>query len=74
MSFLMPKMPAMPAVPAVQPLPAAPNYEDEDRKKAAAEEAASMRRKRVGRSATILTSPLVDESEAELTKKTLLGG
>ena len=67
-------MPAMPAVPAVQPLPAAPNYEDEDRKKAAAEEAASMRRKRVGRSATILTSPLGDESEAELTKKTLLGG
>ena len=68
MSFLMPRMPAMPAVPA------APNYEDEDIKKAAAEEAASMRRKRVGRSATILTSPLGDESEAELTKKTLLGG
>lgn len=73
MSFLTPKIPAMPPVPPVEPLPAAPDYESEARRKQAAEDAARIRRGRVGRKQTILTSAQGDESEAEIQKKTLLG-
>ena len=74
MSFLTPKIPAMPPVPPVEALPEPPSYEDEERRKAAAAENAMIRRNRVGRKATILTSPLGDESDASVEKKTLLGG
>ena len=74
MSFLTPKIPAMPPVPPVEPLPQSPDYEDEERRKQAAADAAQLRRNRVGRKQTILTSPLGDESEATVEKKTLLGG
>jgi hypothetical protein len=73
MSFLMPKVPAMPPVPPVEPLPTAPDYESADRRKKAAEDAARIRRGRIGRKQTILTSAQGDESEAEVKKKTLLG-
>ena len=64
----------MPPVPPIEPLPAAPSYEDEERRKQAAADAAKLRRNRIGRKQTILTSPLGDESEATVEKKTLLGG
>ena len=73
MSFLTPKIPAMPPVPPVEPLPAAPDYESEARRKQVAEDAAKIRRGRVGRKQTIRTSAQGDESEAEIQKKTLLG-
>lgn len=73
MSFLTPKIPAMPPVPPVEALPESPSYEDEARRKAAAAEEARLRRNRTGRSSTILTSALGDESDATVTKKTLLG-
>lgn len=74
MSFLTPKIPAMPPVPPIEPLPQSPDYEDEERRKQAAADAAKLRRNRVGRKQTILTSPLGDESEATVKKETLLGG
>lgn len=74
MSFLTPKIPAMPPVPPIEPLPQSPDYEDEERRKQAAADAAKLRRNRIGRKQTILTSPLGDESEATVEKKTLLGG
>ena len=73
MSFLTPKIPAMPPLPAVESLPSPPSYEDESRRKKAAEDAASIRRARTGRKQTILPSAQGDESEAEIQKKTLLG-
>ena len=74
MSFLTPKIPAMPPVPPMESLPESPSYEDEERRKQAEADAAKLRRNRIGRKQTILTSPLGDESEASVQKKTLLGG
>ena len=67
--------PKMPSLPPVQPLPPAPSTElsPEEKKKIAAEQA-EIERKRKGRQSTILTGPLGDLTEAELEKKTLLGG
>ena len=66
--------PKMPSLPPVQPLPAAPSTEvsAEEKERIAAEQAA-IERKRKGRQSTILTGPIVDLTEAELEKKTLLG-
>ena len=67
--------PKMPSLPPVQPLPAARSGElsQEEKDRIAAEQAA-LDRKRKGRKSTILTSPLGVEEEAEVGKKTLLGG
>ena len=64
----------MPPLPPVQPLPEPPAAEvsAEEKERIAAEQAA-VERKRRGRKATILTSPLGIEEEAEVQKKTLLG-
>lgn len=67
--------PKMPSLPPVQPLSPAPSGElsQEEKDRIAAEEA-ERERKRKGRKSTILTSPLGVEEEAEVGKKTLLGG
>jgi len=67
--------PKMPTLPPVQPLPTPPTPEvsQEEKDRIAAEQRA-MERKRKGRKSTILTGPLGDTEEAELEKKTLLGG
>tara|TARA_R110000796_G_scaffold175651_1_gene292665 strand:- start:382 stop:615 length:234 start_codon:yes stop_codon:yes gene_type:complete len=77
MSFIarlfMPKAPKMPAI--VMPEPAeVPNYEDEQRKIDAARELKEASLKRRGRRSTILTtnSGLNDE-DAEISNKKLLG-
>lgn len=73
MGFLMPKMPSMPAV---QPLPPAPSNKltPEEEAKIAAEQAA-IERRRKGRSSTILTTDLLNETDTTpVEKKTLLGG
>ena len=72
MGFLTPKMPAMPAAPA--PLPEAPSFDDEERKRLAAEKEDDIRRARTGRKSTILTSYNGAENAATVKKKTLLGG
>ena len=73
MSFLMPKMPSPPAL--VQPeIKDVPNYDDADRKKAEREALEESERKRRGRRSTILTSGKGLTTEAELNKKSLLGG
>ena len=66
--------PKMPPLPPVQPLPEPPSAElsQEEKDRIAAEQRA-MERRRKGRKATILTSPLGVEEEAETEKKTLLG-
>ena len=68
-----PKMPAMPEIkmPEVSDVP---NYDDEQRKIDAARDLQEATRKRKGRSSTILTtnSGLNDE-DAEISEKTLLG-
>ena len=75
MSFLMPKV-NIPAPPQLQ-MPddsKVPNLEDEARR---AEEAADMRRRnrnRKGRRSTILTTPDYEDTAAETSKPTLLGG
>tara|TARA_R110002124_G_scaffold79377_2_gene211164 strand:- start:451 stop:678 length:228 start_codon:yes stop_codon:yes gene_type:complete len=75
MGFLMPKAPAMPqmVMPEVKDVP---NYEDEERKLTEAKELKEATRKRKGRRSTILTGAdgLNAPTDAELTKKTLLGG
>ena len=71
MGFLMPKAPAPPPPP---PPPAPPPaYDDEERKAKVAAEQAEIKRKRKGRSATILTGPQGLTEEETLQKKTLLG-
>ena len=69
----MPKMPAPPAMvmPEVKDVP---NYDDADRKKAEREALEASERKRRGRKSTILTSGKGLTTEAELNKKSLLGG
>ena len=76
MSFLMPKMPAMPAPPQLE-LPKAedvPSYEDQEREKAELEKLRSAEVLRKGRRSTILTGGTGLTTDAELNKKSLLGG
>ena len=72
MGFLKPNIPAPPPIPEPTPLPDAPKDSDKDVKAAAEEEAKRLRRKK-GRTSTILTGMMGDESEATLSKKSLLG-
>ena len=67
----MPKAPAPPPPPPPQAPP--PAYDDTERKEKVAAEQAEIRRKRKGRSATILTGPQGLTEEETLQKKTLLG-
>ena len=71
-SILKPKMPSLPPV---QPLPEPPSTElsAEEQAKLDAEFAAKERRRK-GRKSTIKTSPLIAIEEADVEKKTLLGG
>ena len=67
--------PKMPALPPVQPAPPPPEAElSAEEKERIAKEQAAIERRRRGRKSTILTSPLGIEEEAEVEKKTLLGG
>ena len=71
MGFLMPKAPAPPPPP---PPPAPPPaYDDKARAEEVASQQAEIRRKRKGRSSTILTGPEGLTEEETLQKKTLLG-
>jgi len=72
-SIFKPKIPAPP--PIVMPEPVdVPNYEDEERDKAAEAEMLAAERKRKGRRSTILTGSGLNEIEdANVDKKTLLG-
>ena len=71
--FKKPKIPAPP--PIVMPEPVdVPNYEDEERDKAAQAEMLAAERKRKGRRSTILTGSGLNQIEdANVDKKTLLG-
>jgi len=72
----MPKMPAMPAPPQLE-LPKAedvPSYEDKEREKAELEKLRSAEVLRKGRRSTILTGGTGLTTDAELNKKSLLGG
>ena len=72
----MPKMPAMPAPPQLE-LPKTedvPSYEDQEREKAELEKLRSAEVLRKGRRSTILTGGTGLTTEAELNKKSLLGG
>jgi hypothetical protein len=73
-SIFKPKIPAPP--PIVMPDPAdVPSYEDEERDAAAKAEMLEAERKRKGRRSTILTGSGLNEIEdANIQKKTLLGG
>ena len=76
MSFLFPKMPAMPAPPQLD-LPKTedvPSYEDKEREKAELEKLRSAEVLRKGRRSTILTGGTGLTTDAELNKKSLLGG
>ena len=72
-SIFKPKIPAPP--PIVMPEPVdVPNYEDEERDKAAEAEMLASERKRKGRRSTILTGSGLNQIEdANVDKKTLLG-
>jgi len=75
MSFLF-KMPSMPPLPPIQE----PKVEDvpsaDDAATKAAEEAEMKKRDRLrkGRRSTILTTPELEDEDAEIKKSTLLGG
>jgi hypothetical protein len=76
MSFIFPKMPAMPAPPQLE-LPKTedvPSYEDKEREKAELEKLRSAEVLRKGRRSTILTGGTGLTTDAELNKKSLLGG
>ena len=67
--------PKMPPLPPVQPAPEPPKAELSAEEKARiAKEQAAIERRRRGRKSTILTGPLGIEEEAEVERKTLLGG
>tara|TARA_R110000823_G_scaffold55585_2_gene135953 strand:+ start:1228 stop:1446 length:219 start_codon:yes stop_codon:yes gene_type:complete len=72
MGFLKPKVVMPPPPTAPEPMPEAPDVSDED-VKAAAEEEARRLRKQKGRTSTILTGMMGDDSEATLNRKSLLG-
>jgi len=67
--------PKMPPLPPVQPAPPPPSAELSAEEKARIQqEQAAMERRRRGRKSTILTGPLGIQEEAEVERKTLLGG
>tara|TARA_R100000781_G_scaffold67922_1_gene42822 strand:- start:605 stop:832 length:228 start_codon:yes stop_codon:yes gene_type:complete len=70
------KAPKIPAPPPIQAPPEPDfSYEDEKREKAARDEMLAAERKRKGRRSTILTGTGLNEiEEANIEKKTLLGG
>lgn len=72
MGFLKPKVIMPPAPTPPEPMLEAPDVSDEDVKAAAEEEARRLRKKK-GRTSTILTGMMGDDSEATLGRKTLLG-
>ena len=77
MSFIaklfMPKMPAMPIM-KLPEVADVPNYDDEERKLQAAKDLKEAARNRKGRSSTILTtSSGLNDEDAEISEKTLLG-
>ena len=66
--------PKMPPMPPVQPAPPPPSAElSAEEKERIQQEQAVMERRR-GRESTILTGPLGIQEEAEVERKTLLGG
>ncbi len=76
MSFLFPSMPAMPAPPQLD-LPKTedvPSFEDAEREKAELEKLRSAETSRKGRRSTMLTGGQGLTTDAELNKKSLLGG
>jgi len=67
--------PKMPPLPPVAPAPEPPSTElSAEEKERIRSEQATKERKRKGRRSTILTGPLGIEEEAEVERKTLLGG
>jgi len=72
MGFLKPKVIMPPAPTPPEPMPEAPDVSDKDVQAAAEEEARRLRKKK-GRTSTILTGMMGDDSEATLGRKTLLG-
>ena len=70
------KAPKIPAPPPIQAPPEPDfSYEDEEREKTARDEMLAAERKRKGRRSTILTGTGLNEiEEANIEKKTLLGG
>ena len=75
MSFLFPSMPAMPAPPQLEmPSQDVPSFEDAEREKAELEKLRSAEVSRKGRRSTILTGGTGLTTDAELNKKSLLGG
>ena len=67
--------PEMPPLPPVEPAPPPPSAElSAEEKERIAKEQAAMERRRRGRKSTILTGPLGIQEEAEVERKTLLGG
>ena len=76
MSFLFPSMPAMPSPPQLE-LPKTedvPSFEDAEREKAELEKLRSAETSRKGRRSTMLTGGQGLTTDAELNKKSLLGG
>ena len=74
MSFLF-KMPSMPAPPALEmPSEDVPSYEDKEREKAELEKLRAAEVSRKGRRSTMLTGGQGLTTDAELNKKSLLGG
>jgi len=72
MGFLKPNIPAPPPIPEPMPLPDAPKDSDKDVKDAGKDQVAKTKKKK-GRTSTILTGMMGDDSEATLGRKTLLG-
>tara|TARA_R110000868_G_scaffold334044_1_gene594728 strand:- start:508 stop:741 length:234 start_codon:yes stop_codon:yes gene_type:complete len=68
-----PKMPAMPVM-KMPEVADVPNYDDEERKLQAAKDLKEAARNRKGRSSTILTTNSgLNDADAEISEKTLLG-
>ena len=75
MSFLFPSMPAMPSPPQLEmPSQDVPSFEDAEREKAELEKLRSAETSRKGRRSTMLTGGQGLTTDAELNKKSLLGG
>jgi len=72
MGFLRPKITPPPPIPEPTPLPEAPDESDKDVVDAGKEQVKKTKKKK-GRTSTILTSMMGDETEANINTKTLLG-
>jgi|TARA_S200002703_G_scaffold45472_1_gene39675 hypothetical protein len=72
MGFLRPKITPPPPMPEPTPLPEAPDESDEDVIDAGEEQVKKTKKKK-GRTSTILTSMMGDETEANINTKSLLG-